>query len=327
MAVAPAIPLYETSTQFKHWRFSKQGLQQTRADLNAGAVARVKTKVEEERVSRYVSFIERRRTNSSTKKSARNDEAGTAPLAELPSELVSYLSVSDELSLVAFYLAKMAPLARLFHFKDSVTSTAMSYLKRFYLNNTCMDYHPKNVMLTCLFLASKTENQLVSIEAFAAKVKGATPSAVLSLEFLVSQSLRFQYKVHHAHLAAYGVFLDMQQVLEDVTVGQLETQWRKANEYALHSRMSDLELLYTPSQIALASWYLADATLLESWLFSKPIPTADHAMAHDKILELVRSIAKMISDTPKNVDVEIVKDVDKRLKICRNPEKDPNSAT
>lgn len=98
-----------------------------------------------------------------------------------------------------------------------------------------MDYHPKNVMfvhfyfrsvlaqigrgwadlllrtdrLTSIFLATKTENHYMTIHKFASMLK-ATPEDVLALEFLVSQSLRFEYKVHHAHLAGYGLSLDLQ---------------------------------------------------------------------------------------------------------------------
>ena len=54
--------------------------------------------------------------------------------------------MQDEISLVTFYLAKIPQLAQAFRFNEAVASTAMTYLKRFYLRNTCMDYHPKNIM-------------------------------------------------------------------------------------------------------------------------------------------------------------------------------------
>lgn len=63
--------------------------------------------------------------------------------------------------------------------------------------------------LTCVYLATKTENFPISIDAFAGRVK-RSPNDVLVLEFLVSQSLRFEYKVHHAHLALQGLIIDMQ---------------------------------------------------------------------------------------------------------------------
>lgn len=138
---------------------------------------------------------------------------------------VDYLSIQDEIALVNFYLTRQALFSRAFRLSETVEATAATYLKRFYTRNTCMDYHPKLVMsvdaahsgsdldrqhrLTCLFLATKTENSMINITDFAQKVK--TPAKdILDLEFLVSQSLNFQYKVHHAHVAARGLFYDMQ---------------------------------------------------------------------------------------------------------------------
>lgn len=73
-------------------------------------------------------------------------EAASTEEQPLPSE-IQYLTVQDELDLVTFYLTKITLLAEKgYGFPDSVASTAMTYLKRFYLRNTCMDYHPKNVM-------------------------------------------------------------------------------------------------------------------------------------------------------------------------------------
>jgi cyclin H len=59
---------------------------------------------------------------------------------------VEYLTVEDEQSLVTYYLQQLTRLCKMFKFPVNVESTAMTYLKRFYLRNTCMDYHPKNVM-------------------------------------------------------------------------------------------------------------------------------------------------------------------------------------
>lgn len=44
------VPLYESSTQFKNWRFSVAQLAQTRATLNVAAVAVIRTKIETDQV-------------------------------------------------------------------------------------------------------------------------------------------------------------------------------------------------------------------------------------------------------------------------------------
>ena len=48
---APRVPLYEGSTQFRHWRFSPEQLADTRASLNAAAVAAIRDAFEADLVS------------------------------------------------------------------------------------------------------------------------------------------------------------------------------------------------------------------------------------------------------------------------------------
>jgi cyclin H len=62
------------------------------------------------------------------------------------SDGIEFLNAQEEYALVKLYVDKIPPLCTHFRFNDEVESTAMTYLKRFYLNNTAMDWHPKNVM-------------------------------------------------------------------------------------------------------------------------------------------------------------------------------------
>jgi cyclin H len=59
---------------------------------------------------------------------------------------VSFLTPDEEHLLVKLYVSKIAQLCGHFRFPEEVEATAVSYLKRFYLKNTVMDWHPKNVM-------------------------------------------------------------------------------------------------------------------------------------------------------------------------------------
>lgn len=59
---------------------------------------------------------------------------------------LTFLRSDDELVLVKLYITKIPQLCGHFRFPEEVEATAISYLKRFYLKNTVMDWHPKNVM-------------------------------------------------------------------------------------------------------------------------------------------------------------------------------------
>lgn|SRR4051812_15261576 len=63
--------------------------------------------------------------------------------------------------------------------------------------------------LTCMFLARKTENYLMSIEDFS-KVLKSPAESILQLEFLVCKTLRFHFTVHHPYRPCLGFFFDMQ---------------------------------------------------------------------------------------------------------------------
>lgn len=64
--------------------------------------------------------------------------------------------------------------------------------------------------LTALFIATKTTNHPISLEAYANHIPKTLPSDVLDLEFLVAQSLGFDFAVWHAHRALWGIWLDIQ---------------------------------------------------------------------------------------------------------------------
>jgi cyclin H len=82
------------------------------------------------------------------------------------------------------------------------------------------------------------------------------------------------------------------------------------------ARLTDAELLYTPSQIAVACVYLSDAQMAETYLSSK---------GSANILTTIQEVAELIQRDGKGADVALVKDIDRRLKLCKNPERVPGT--
>ncbi|KAF7306741.1 CYCLIN domain-containing protein [Mycena indigotica] len=282
------IPLYEASSQFHNWRFSAQNLDQIRSSLNAAAVGVIRNTFEA-------------------------DQPGS-------SASISFLNPDEELLLVRLYASKIPQLCGFFRFPEEVEATAVSYLKRFYLKNTVMDWHPKNVMLTALFLATKTTNHPIALDAYANNIPKTTPSDVVDLEFLVAQSLGFEFAVWHAHRALWGIWLDLQS-LPDAPPDRATSQrdvYEAALKHVRSSRLSDAELIYTPSQIALAALSIADPELASEWSHSK-FPSESASIPHlDNTLAAIRALIEAAANPQ---DVEVVRAVDLRLKICKNPEK------
>ena len=85
----------------------------------------------------------------------------------------------------------------------------MQYLKRFYLSNSPMTYHPKQMMPSALFLATKTENHYTSLSSFASKLPKTTSEDVLAPEFLLTQGLRFTFDIRHPQRGLEGGFMEL----------------------------------------------------------------------------------------------------------------------
>lgn len=194
-----------------------------------------------------------------------------------------------------------------------------------------MDWHPKNVMydfficifsrtmlifcrLTALFLATKTTNNPISLETYTSHIPKTIPSDVLDLEFLVAQSLGFEFVVWHAHRALWGIWLDLQS-LPDTPADRPQDIYDSAMMHARASRLTDAELLYSPSQVALACMSLASPAFALQWAASKIPGSAD------TLQPTIETIKSLITQAGHPPDVESVRTVDRRLKLCKNPEK------
>jgi cyclin H len=229
---------------------------------------------------------------------------------------VQFLTADEEHLLVKLYISKISQLCGHFRFPEEVEATAVSYLKRFYLKNTVMDWHPKNVMLTALFLATKTTNNLISLEAYTSHIPKTSPSDVLELEFLVAQSLAFEFAVWHAHRALWGIWLDLQS-LPDSTIDRPQEIYDTALSHVRASRLTDAELIYTPSQIAIACMSLSSPSLASQWASSKS--RSPHSVS--TLETTIDAVKYLIITSGHPPPVESVREVDRRLKLCKNPEK------
>ncbi|KAG5460122.1 MAG: hypothetical protein BJ554DRAFT_7873, partial [Olpidium bornovanus] len=332
---------YERRSQYRHWRFSEEQLRDIRLATNAAAVERVKRSFGEENKRRV-------------------EEEPTAATVDVSN--LQFLTVRDELTLCAFYEAKAMEFCN--HFKYPVQAAAVTYIKRFFLHNSAMDYPPKNVMfvsnkrstfvfrsfsvffshashknfseircppgapqnirrITCLFLATKTENHFISAEKMAERIPKTSKATVLELEFTISQALRFEYAPHHPYKPLYGLWLDMQRLLAATdayspTGPARDPQVRaEACRYvALHRRWP--HIAWACMRRACRDHGKGDE--FQAFLAARVTEASASSLLSsvmDRIDEPLRSFVK------PNIDK--VREIDRRLILCRNPEKNPAS--
>ena len=234
----------------------------------------------------------------------------------------------------------------------------MQYLKRFYLSNSPMTYHPKEMMPSALFLATKTENHYTSLKCFVSKLPKTTAEDVIAPEFLLTQGLRFTFDVRHPHRGLEGGFMEllalatgkgqesseneispvqMQKAMMDLkpahgsrvsrsadeVVRRIQTAHGKAKDILKTSALlTDAYFLYTPSQIWLSSLFLADQPLARFYIDSKlPAPSTMKPKLLAALATCADHLHSSASADPEDSEVKELKKIDKKLYKCRNPEK------
>ncbi|XP_054285882.1 cyclin-H [Macrosteles quadrilineatus] len=282
--------MYSCSTQRKSWTFPDEaGLQKLRDEANRKYISSHKMKEGEESV---------------------------------------YLTSAEERVLLLHYQLQLRDFCRKFHpaMPRAVAGTAFNYFKRFYLNNSVMDYHPKEILVTCVFLACKVEEFNVSIFQFVSNIKGDREKAsdiIINNEMLLMRHLNYQLTVHNPFRAVEGALIDIKTRSQLLNAERL----RPSVEDALDKLfLTDACLLFAPSQIALAAILHAVSKLqenLDSFVTEILLgPTHQDYIVH--IIEIIRKIRSMIkSFEPPARDV--IRSLEKRVERCRNQENNPDS--
>ena len=223
-------------------------------------------------------------------------------------------------------------------------------MKRFYLSNSPMTYHPKEIMPSALFLSTKTENHYTTLAKFASRLPKSTSEDIIAPEFLLTQGLRFAFDVRHPNRGLEGGFMELMAMAkgergEVVKAKMMEIVPTKAYPRRLKTQqdltqriqqahdkanrtlktsalLTDAYFHFTPSQIWMSSMLLADEQILKILL--------DHMLLHQtevktSIMQILSRCCRMLESSlsadPSAGELEDLKRIDKKLYRCRNPEK------
>ncbi|KAJ8923906.1 hypothetical protein NQ315_006682 [Exocentrus adspersus] len=286
--------MFPTSTQCKFWMFSSE------EELN---------KLRERANIKHVQ-IYGRQINDSTKYDF-------------------FLSPEEEKIMVKRYELHLRDFCKRFQppMPRCVVGTSFHYFKRFYINNSVMNYHPKEIMVTCIYLACKVEEFNVSIQQFVSNIKGDREKAtdiILNNELLLMEQLNFHLSIHNPFRPVEGLLIDIK------TRGSLHDpeRLRPGIEHFLEKALlTDAIMLYSPSQVALAAVLHAASKLqenLDSYVTDILFGEDGKGKLED-LIEAVRGIRSMVKMADSVLDKNQQKILDKKLEKCRNPENNPDS--
>lgn len=295
---------YRTSTQYRYWSYTAPELAHLRQTTNDLASTRVRHAIQ--------------RANGSS--------ASTTPILTL--------TVTEELQIITWGCQKIHEIGLALKphaIPSEIRCTAIQYLRRFYLTNSPMTYHPKTIMTCALYLATKSSHWHVSIGRYISELEGVSEKDVVGLEFLLMQGLRFTLDVRHPVKGLEGGHLELLEMLRGKHLPSGYSE-RKINESVKVAReilrgaaqMTDVYFLWTPSQIWLAALRVADAELVRLYLEYKVGEEENVALIKEKVLGTIASCAEMLASyTPPEEDPTFAKEmrrIGKKLHLCQNPE-------
>ncbi|KIW89768.1 uncharacterized protein Z519_09925 [Cladophialophora bantiana CBS 173.52] len=329
--------IYRASSQYRYWSYTKESLARIREETNKLASQRVKAAF--------------RRVHAANRSSQNGDhENGGTGNGDGPDAAhveIETLTVHEELKIVEWHCSKIMDMGEAMNprIPSHVVATAIQYLRRFYLTNSPMTYHPKQIMMCALYLATKADHFYIPLSRFIAEFDNVSEDDVKAPEFLLLQGLRFTLDVRHPMKGLQGGHVEMNVLAEE---GRLGSSITKANGsekrvgiaadrakklLATAAQMTDAYFLYTPSQIWLAAVMVADRELVEAYVSAKlgalPLAANDAEAAaanfKQKLMATLSSCAALLESYRSAEDDAAqrkeMRRIGKKLTVCQNPEK------
>ncbi|XP_078070948.1 cyclin-H isoform X2 [Mustelus asterias] len=197
----------------------------------------------------------------------------------------------------------------------SVMGTASMYFKRFFLNNSLMEYHPRTIMLTSVYLACKVDEFNVSSSQFVANLwespagQEKALEQILEYELLLIQQLNFHLIVHNPFRPFEGFLIDLKA--RYTAVENPEVLRKTADEFLSRATMTDASLLFTPSQIAITAIHFSASRAginMDSYL-TECLMLKDNNECLSKLVEGIRCIKNLVKkyDAPRPEEVNLLK--------------------
>uniref|UniRef100_A0A0E0KIT0 Cyclin-H1-1 n=1 Tax=Oryza punctata TaxID=4537 RepID=A0A0E0KIT0_ORYPU len=234
------------------------------------------------------------------------------PAPDHGSSGVKPLSCEEERLMRVFYEQKIQEVCSAFKFPHKIQATAIIYFKRFYLQWSVMEHHPKHIMLTCIYSSCKVEENHVSAEELGKGIQ-QDHQIILNNEMIVLKSLDFD-------LIVYAPYRSIEGFVDDMELAQTDLR-QTAISQVDKMMLTDAPLLYTPGQLALAALHKSNDMhrILNFERYLESVFSRQHSDC--PIEQFVGSI-NMINYLVDQLKIPTPKDmrhIDRKLKHCLDP--------
>ncbi|QDZ18100.1 cyclin H [Chloropicon primus] len=251
----------------------------------------------------------------------------------------SLVSLEEQKQLLSYYERTLSKICQLFRMPRKILAISLVYFKRFYLKFTVLDHEPWRIMVTCVYLACKCENQYIAAEEIAKGVQRdarLVEKIVLGTEMNLLQGLEFDLQVFTPYSALNGLMYDFDTFAQESfgwdcerAEALAEVLRKKGSESIDALLFSDAPLMYAPGLLAYAALEVGTKAIgKEKEVLGKYLSHLQKATGTEagKLAETIQEIHKLGQSGSKSLMEEsVLKEIDRKLKLCRNPVYDPSS--
>jgi len=176
-------------------------------------------------------------------------------------------SANEEFTLQRFYEEKIRKFCRnkSMQYQYMVQYGAQMLFKRFYLSYSIMDYHPRMLWRSAIYLVLKIENALgEKLTTFCNKAK-ETSERMRSAEIILLEGIKFEPVIFATIRGLKGLMLLLWEKINNVTLYNCfcaennTILFQDANRYLGYVMSTDLPLQFQSGHIAAGVLYLASA--------------------------------------------------------------------
>lgn len=226
--------------------------------------------------------------------------------------------------------------------KNQVFGFAATYLKRFYLNNSVMDYSPRELMLTALYLAFKAADYPISLNKFVGYIprnRQRYHDFISRSELFLMDKLQYDLWIHPPYRALVGFLVELitykrskEGFMNDEAATELMASLKKEG-YEIINTWFQTDLCFTnpPSQFALAvvmelgrrhPELQTEDFVNEVVLANATSEAGDEESVEQKkerLWERLEGIQSMVAEFDFLVDLSVGMELETVLAKCRNP--------
>ncbi|CEM16022.1 unnamed protein product [Vitrella brassicaformis CCMP3155] len=296
-------PFLGPASHVSKWVFTKDELQRRRAAANQDACGRTNEAIDHDRKLRQ-----------------QRDQGERLAV-----------SLEEELMLTSYYSHRLLSLCDHKKYSFRVKTTSTMFFKRFFVNRSCIDYDPLQILVVCIVLAHKVEE--LHDEDLKALIHGLKVplKVIVDLEIEVLEALDFELLVTHPRFAIREMVDDYHTWCGEHAVPQLQKEdalqlVEGAEGLALQLYETDIPLLCTPAHIAVVSVKITAENnkldlsdkFIEECFASRGVELAAVEQKVKFIRDAAASIKRHGTDSPEATkEQEAAAKIFKRCQSCR----------